>query len=135
MTKQVFINLPVKDLKKTVDFFDSLGFSFDKRFTNDDAACLIINENTYAMLLTEPFFLSFSKKELTDTSKSCEVMTALALESRGEIDKMYKKALSLGATSLREPKEQDMMYGASFADPDGHIWEILWMSPESMVNN
>ncbi|MBI5326480.1 MAG: VOC family protein [Ignavibacteriae bacterium] len=133
MNTKVFINLAVKDLKKTMDFFGKLGFEFNSQFTDENAACMIINEDAYAMLLTEPFFKSFIKKELTDAHNSTEVLVALSMESREKVNDFMQTALSNGATEDRETQDLGFMYGRAFNDPDGHIWEIFWMD-ENHVN-
>lgn len=129
MSIKIFVNLPVKDLKKSMDFFTNLGFSFNPQFTDDNAACLVFSEDIYAMLLTEKFFKTFITKEVADTSKSVEVINALFLDSRTAVDDLVDKALRTGATRYRDPDEMDFMYGRSFADLDGHLWEIGYMDP------
>ncbi len=129
MSTKIFVNLPVKDLKKSMEFFTNLGFSFNPQFTDDNAACLVFSEEIYAMLLTEKFFKTFITKEVTDTSKSVEVINALFLDSRAAVDELVDKALKAGATRYRDPDEMDFMYSRSFADLDGHLWEIGYMDP------
>lgn len=129
MSTKIFVNLPVKDLKKSMSFFTSLGFSFNKQFTDENAACLVISEDIYAMLLTEKFFKTFIKKELTDTAKSIEVINALMLDNRASVDELAEKAFKAGALKLRDPEDMGFMYSRSFIDLDGHHWEIGWMDP------
>ena len=131
MTK-IFMNLPVKSLDRSMDFFAALGFDFNPQFTNEHGACMVIGENTYAMLLTEPMFKGFTPKEIADATKTTEVMTALMVENRDTVDAMMEKALSAGGTEVRDPHAHGFMYGRAFNDPDGHIWEIGWMDPGHM---
>ena len=132
MTKQIFVNLPVKDLDKSKEFFTRLGFSFDEQFTDEKAACLVIGENIYSMLLTEPFFKTFIKKEISDAKKSTEVLIGIDVESREQVDELVKKALEAGGTVYREPQDHGWMYGHSFADLDGHQWEVMYMDESAM---
>ena len=132
MSTKIFVNLPVKDLNRSKDFFTKLGFSFNKQFTDENAGCLVIAEDIYAMLLTEPFFKSFTKKEIADARKSTETIVALGVESRGRVDELADKALASGGSAANEPMEMDGMYGRSFQDPDGHLWEVIWMAPASI---
>ena len=127
-----FINLPVKDLKKTMDFFAQVGFEFNLQFTDDKAACMIMNSNTYAMLLVEPFFQTFTKKELVDATRSTEVLVALSAQSRPQVDEIVDKALAAGGSPAGDPQDHGFMYSRSFQDIDGHIWEVLYMD-ESAV--
>jgi len=127
MATQLFVNLAVKDLKKTMDFFSKLGFTFNMQFTDENAACMIINNEAFIMLLQEPFFKTFTRKELVDAHKSTEVLTSISAESKDKVNEILDKALSMGATEAREPQDQSFMFGRSFSDPDGHIWEVFWM--------
>ncbi len=127
MSTSVFINLPVKDLKKTVAFYTALGFKFDARFTNDDAAGLIISEgHSYAMLLTHKHFKQFIKNEIADPVKVTQVLVAIQYESREAVDEIVRKAVAAGGKDAREPQYLPFMYGRAFSDPDGHIWEPFW---------
>lgn len=132
MATKIFVNLPIKDLGKSQDFFTKLGYSFNPQFSDENAACLVISEDIYAMLLTEPFFKTFTKKEIADARKSTEVLVALSSESKQEVDDLLRKALAAGATEAREPQDHGFMYGRSFEDLDGHIWEIFWMDPSAI---
>lgn len=133
MSKMVFINLPVRDLKRTIAFFNALGFKFDERFTNDDAAGLIINEgHSYAMLLTHKHFKSFIKNDIADPSKVTQVLIALKYDSREAVDEIVRKAVEAGGKDAREPQDVGFMYGRAFADPDGHVWEPFWMDPNAV---
>jgi len=133
MPTKIFVNLPVKDLKKTMDFFSHLGFSFNQQFTDEKAACLVINDGSiYAMLITEEFFKTFTKKPISDATKNTEVLIALDAESRQDVDDMVRKAVEAGGSVYMEPQDHGWMYGHSFADPDGHQWEILYMDESAI---
>lgn len=139
MAKQIFVNLPVKDLNKRIKFFTKLGFKFNPRFTDENSTCMIIGENIFAMLLVEKFFKGFIPgKEITDTSKSKEVLLGITAESREEVDEMIDKAVAVGGKEYREPADHGWMYGRAFQDFDGHIWEVFYMDesqmPEEMKN-
>lgn len=129
MAKQIFVNLPVKDLARSKAFFIALGYGFDPRFTDENAACLVIGENIYAMLLVENFFKTFTKKAIADATRSTEAIMALAYESRAKVDEIVGKALANGGSPSNEPNDLGWMYGKSFQDPDGHLWEAFWMDP------
>lgn len=132
INRKLFVNLPVKDLKRTTEFFSRLGFEFDPRFTDDKAACMIVSSEAYVMLLVEPFFKTFTDNELCDTARHTEGVFALSCESRAEVDGLVKKALSSGGSKAREPVDHGFMYSSSFYDPDGHHWEVLWMDPKHL---
>jgi predicted lactoylglutathione lyase len=127
MATKIFINLPVNDLKKSIDFFTQLGFSFNPQFTDDKATCMIISENIFAMLLTKPFFKTFTKKDIVDAKKGTEVLIALDAESRQKVEEMVTKAVAAGGLVYMPPQDHGWMYQHSFADLDGHQWEILYM--------
>ncbi len=127
MATKIFVNLPVKDLDKSKDFFAKLGFSFNPQFSDDKASCLIIGENIFAMLLTEPFFKTFTKKEIADAKKTTEALIAIDAESREKVDDIVKKAVEAGGAVYGDPEDHGWMYGHSFADLDGHQWEVLYM--------
>jgi predicted lactoylglutathione lyase len=131
MHKQIFVNLPVSDLKKSMTFFKALGLSFNPAFTNDQAACLVIGENIYAMLLVEDFFRTFTSKEIVDAKRSTEVLVCLSCESRAEVDDLVAKAIAAGGIAPREPQDHGFMYSHSFEDVDGHTWELVHMAPEA----
>jgi predicted lactoylglutathione lyase len=135
MVKQIFINLPVKDLKKTMSFFEKLGFTFNMQFTDDKAACMIIGENIYAMLLLDKFFKTFTNKEIADAKKSTEVLIAIDAESKYAVDEMIRKAVEAGGSTYRNPQDDGWMYGHSFADLDGHQWEVLYMDESQIPTN
>jgi len=125
--QSMFVNLPVKDLKKTIDFFTSVGFTFDERFTDDNATCMVIGPNMYAMLLKESFFGTFTDKHIVDATKAAEVIIALSVGSREEVDDIVKKALEAGGSPSKEAADHGFMYTWSFQDVDGHLWEVFHM--------
>ena len=128
MATKIFVNLPVKDLVKTKAFFAHLGYTFNPQFTNDDAACMVISEDIYAMLLTEPFFKGFIQKEIVDAKNATEVLVCLSAESRQAVDTMVSKAVEAGGKALPNKQEHgDFMYGWGYEDLDGHHWEVMWM--------
>lgn len=127
MVKQIFVNLPIKDLNRSVEFFTGLGFTFNPEFTDDKATCMIIGENIFAMLLTEEFFKTFlATTEVADATRVTEVLTALALESRAEVDMMMERALAAGGSEPRPAEDHGWMYSRAFQDLDGHIWEPFY---------
>lgn len=133
MASKIFVNLPVKDLQRSIAFFTQLGFSFNPRFTDDKAACMVIADGSiYSMLITEEFFRTFTKKDLSDAKKNTEVLIAIDAGSRKDVDDMIKKALAAGGATYMEPQDHGWMYGHSFADPDGHQWEILYMDESGL---
>ncbi|MGP4003247.1 VOC family protein [Streptomyces sp. 8N706] len=132
MSTKIFVNLPVKDLGRSVEFFTGLGYSFNPQFTDENAACLVISDDIYAMLLVEPFFKSFTKKEVADATKTTEAIVALGVESRQRVDELVDKALSTGGLPANEPMDEGFMYVRSFQDPDGHLWEVLYMDPAAV---
>ncbi len=127
MIKQIFVNLPVKDLEKTKAFWTKLGFSFNPQFTDENAAALVLGENIFAMLIQPSFFSRFTKKEIADATKVTEVINAISVGSREEVDTMMMSALEAGGTETRDKEDYGWMYNRSFTDLDGHIWEPVWM--------
>jgi uncharacterized protein len=125
---QIFVNLPVKDLKRSVAFFTRLGYTFNPQFTDENATCMIIGENLFVMLLVEKFFASFTSKPITDTSKSTEVLTCLACANREEVDRLVATARAAGATVPRPAQDHGFMYSHGYEDLDGHTWELVYMS-------
>lgn len=128
MPRMIFVNLPVTDLAASKAFFTALGFGIDERFTNDVAACVVIERDSiYAMLLTEPFFQGFINDAIADTTKERETLLCLSCASRDEVDALYDKAIAAGGKPWRPVVDQGPMYGASFQDLDGHVWELMHM--------
>jgi predicted lactoylglutathione lyase len=132
MSRKIFVNLPVKDLKRSMEFFGRLGFSFNPRFTDETAACMVVSEEIYAMLLTHAKFKEFTPHPISDAKKSTEVLVCLTCDSRGEVDEVVGKAVAAGGKTFKEPMDYGFMYGRSFQDPDGHIWEWIWMDPAAV---
>lgn len=132
MSRMIFVNLPVSDLQRSIDFWTSLGFAFDPQFTDDKASCMTISDHACVMLLTQEFFSTFTGKEVVDATKQTEALLALSAESRDEVDSLTDKALALGASFVRDAEDHGYMYSRSFEDPDGHIWEVLFMDPAAL---
>lgn len=132
MATQIFLNLPVKDLDRSVAFFTKLGYTFNPKFTNEKATCMIISDTIYVMLLTEAFFQTFTKKEIVDAHKSVEVSIALSADSKDAVNEMVGKAEAAGATIPNPASDYGFMYQHSFEDLDGHHWEYVWMDPKGM---
>jgi predicted lactoylglutathione lyase len=130
--KSMFVNLPVKDLKKSVEFFTKVGFEFNPNFTDDNATCMVIGENIYSMLLVEEYFKTFIKKEISDASKTTEVLIALMVESREKVDKLVNSAIDAGGNIANDTQDLGFMYQRSFLDLDGHQWEIGFMDESAI---
>ena len=129
MATQIFVNLPVRDLNRSVEFFTRLGFTFNPQFTDENATCMIVGEDIFVMLLVESFFKTFTHKEISDATSSTEVIVSLSTDSREIVDEMIRKAVAAGATTPSDPKEMGFMYQHGFQDLDGHLWEIFFMEP------
>ena len=131
MATNIFVNLAVKNLHKTKEFFSNLGYTFNQQFSDEKAACMVISETIYAMLISEAYFKTFiPNKEISDTSKSKEVLLALSADSRQQVDELADKAIAAGGKNFRDPDDHGFMYSRSFEDLDGHVWEVFWMNPE-----
>lgn len=128
MANNIFVNLPVRDLQASIRFFSHLGYSFNQHYTDDSATCMIVAENIFVMLLTEPRFQEFTPKPLVDAHKSTEVLICLQLESREAVDTLVAKAVEAGGSTYREPQDHGFMYGHGYQDLDGHLWELGYMS-------
>jgi predicted lactoylglutathione lyase len=128
MAMMTFVNLPVKDLAKSTEFFTALGFTFDQEFTDENATRMIVSEESSVMLLVEPFFAGFiAGQEIADTSRSREVLVGLSAESRDQVDDLTDKALAAGGQAVGEPVDQGFMYMRAFRDLDGHQWSFIHM--------
>jgi uncharacterized protein len=127
MIRQIYVNLPIRDMARTRAFWTAMGFGFNERFTNEQAACLVIADNIQAMLLTEPFFQGFTKLPVADARACTEVLLALSCDSRAEVETLVARAIAAGATTPNAPKDHGFMFQHGFADPDGHQWEVFWM--------
>ena len=132
MATKIFLNLPVNDLERSKAFFSSLGFTFNPQFSNEDAACLILGDNIFSMLITEPFFKTFHKKEVSDTAKGTEVHIAIDVPTRNEVDRMIENAMKAGGKEYREPMDEGWMFSRAFEDLDGHMWEIMYMDEKAI---
>ena len=129
MNAQIWVNLPIKNLKRSVEFFTKLGYTFNPQFTDENATCMIVGENIFVMLLVEKFFQSFTDKTICDATQSAEVMMGLSCASRSEVDAMVRKAVAAGGKTPRKPQDHGFMYGHGYEDLDGHIWELFYMEP------
>ncbi|RWY55498.1 VOC family protein [Mucilaginibacter gilvus] len=129
MATQIFVNLPVKDLNKSVEFFTKLGYTFNPQFTNEQATCMIVSDTIFVMLLVESFFKTFSDKEIADSSKVVESIICLSTDGRDAVDTIISKAVEAGATTPKDKIDYGFMYSGSFEDIDGHQWEYMWMDP------
>jgi len=127
MNQQIYVNLPVRDLERSKAFFGALGYSFNPQFTNEQGACMVISDDIYAMLLTEPFCQTFTSKPLADARKTTEVLICLSCASRAEVDQLVAKAKAAGGTVPRASQDHGFMYQHGFEDLDGHIWELAYM--------
>src|SRR5690606_38749874 len=134
MATKVFINLPVKNLDQSKEFFESLGFSINPQFTDENAACIVVSETIHVMLLTETYFQTFTKKPISNAKESTEVLIALDADSKEEVQQTVAKAQKLGATIYSEPQDHGWMYQHSFADLDGHQWEFAYMDISQFPN-
>lgn len=132
MATKVFINLPVQDLDKSIEFFSGLGFDFNPQFTDENATCMVVSETIFVMLLTETYFKTFTKKPISDAKTATEVLIALDTDSREEVQQIVAKAEQLGASIYSEPQDHGWMYQHSFADLDGHQWEFAYMDLSQM---
>jgi uncharacterized protein len=126
MIKQIFINLPVTNLEKSKAFFVNLGFTINEQFTNKDAACIVMSETMFVMLLTKSFYKTFTSKKIIDATSNTEVINAIAVESKAKVNEMVEKALASGGFKANKLFDHGWMYSWSFEDPDHHVWEVMW---------
>jgi predicted lactoylglutathione lyase len=129
MATQIFMNLPVRDLDRSVQFFTALGFKFNQDYTDENATCMVINDDAFVMLLVEKFFKTFTAKKIVDATSATEAIMAFSVDSREEVDQMVGKALAAGGSESQPLQDYGFMYSHSFQDPDGHLWEVMWMDP------
>jgi uncharacterized protein len=127
MSRMIFVNLPVQDLQQSIEFFTQLGFKFNPQFTNENATCMIVSDDIFVMLLVEKFFKTFTPKDISDASRSSEVIITLSTDSREEVDQLVDKAMQAGAHKSAPAQDQGFMYVRGFQDLDGHLWEIMYM--------
>lgn len=131
MSQKIFVNLPVQDLAYSRSFFKALGFSINEHFSDDTAACVVISDTIYVMLLTYPKFKAFTPHRICDAKQSTEVLVCLSCESREKVDALVGAAINAGGSLYSDPQDHGFMYGHGFQDPDGHIWELMWMDPNA----
>lgn len=132
MATKIFVNLPVRNLKKSIEFFAKLGFTFNPQFTDETAACMIVGEDIFVMPLTHAKFKTFTPKEICDAKNSTEALVCLSSESREKVNDMVRKAVAGGGTTYNQPQDHEFMYGHGFQDLDGHMWEWIYMEPSAV---
>ncbi|HEV7765247.1 MAG TPA: VOC family protein [Thermoanaerobaculia bacterium] len=132
MSREIFVNLSVRDLDKSKEFFAALGFTFNPQFTDENAACMIISDKAYVMLLVEPYFRGFMDNQICDTSTHTEALFALSCASKAEVDHIVRKAIEAGGRHAKNANDLGFMYSWSFYDLDGHHWEVLFMDPAAV---
>ncbi|MEM5384492.1 VOC family protein [Paraburkholderia phymatum] len=133
MHKQIYVNLAVSSVEKSKAFFSQLGFTFEPKFTNEQAAAMVIGENIYAMLLAKDFFQTFTHKTLCNPKESTEALICISCDSRAQVDELVAKARAAGGAVPRAPQDHGFMYGHGFEDIDGHIWELVYMDPNAVM--
>ena len=129
MATKIFVNLPVKSLDESVEFFTALGYTFNPQFTDETATCMVVSDDIFVMLLTEAKFKTFTPKEICDATKSTEVLVCLSCDSREHVDDLVRKAVAAGGSTYNEPTDYGFMYSHGYQDLDGHIWELIYMDP------
>jgi hypothetical protein len=129
---KLFVNIPVNDLQRSIEFFESLGFAFNTQFTDATATCMLVGEDAYFMLLDKARFTGFSKRPVGDPRKETNALFSFSVNSRAEVDETVKKALAAGGSHAADPQDHGFMYGRSFYDLDGHHWEVFWMDPSAI---
>jgi uncharacterized protein len=134
MARQIFINLPTKNLQTTARFFSKLGFRFNPQFSDENAQCMIISDDIYVMFLTESYFRSFTKKDIPDTATSAGAIYSLTAESREAVDDFMQRCIQEGGRDVSQPQTWDFMHTRTFEDPDGHLWEIFYMDMTKVAN-
>lgn len=132
MQKQIFVNLAVKNLDKSIGFFTKLGFTFNAQFTDETATCMIVSDDIFVILLTEAKFKTFTPKAICDATKNTEVLVCLSCESRTDVDEMAHTSVSAGGTTYNEPQDHGFMYAHGYQDLNEHIWELVYMEPEAV---
>jgi len=132
MSRKLFVNLPVRNLKRSVDFFTKLGFAFNPQFTDEKGTCMIFSDDGFVMLLEDDRFRDFTRQQICDTRTHTEGLFAFSCESRAEVDALFETALSAGAKPAMDPQDHGFMLTKSFYDLDGHHWEIFWMDPQAL---
>lgn len=132
MNTKIFVNLPVKDLKKSIEFFTKIGYTFNQQFTDETATCMVVSDTIFVMLLVEERFKEFTKKPISDAKKQTEVLVSIQVESRAKVEEMVNKAIDAGGEIYSDPQDHGWMYIRSFADLDGHQWELAYID-ESQI--
>ena len=130
--RSIFVNLPVADVAASRSFFTALGFTINEQFSDENTACVVVEENIYAMVMNPARFADFVVGEIADARRTTEVLLALSADSREDVDRMRSTALAHGGSEWKPNQDHGFMYGASFADPDGHVWEVVWMDPAAV---
>jgi len=133
-SRLIFLNVAVSDLQTSKAFFGKLGFEFNPTFTNDDCACMVVSEQAYVMLQTKDSFSRFVTKPIADPAAATEAIVCVSADSREDVDAFADTALASGGSAAREPQDYGFMYGRSFHDPDGHVWEVMWMDQQAVEN-
>lgn len=131
MPTMIFVNLPVKDLARSTAFYEALGYKRNPMFSDDNASCIVVSEEIHVMLLVESYFKTFTKKDIANASKTTEAIVCISAESREAADALADAALASGGSFSNDPMDEGFMYGRSFQDPDGHLWEVMWMDPNA----
>lgn len=131
----IFVNLPVRDVKRSRAFFAQLGYTFNEQFSNENTLCMVISDTIFAMLLEHDRFQEFTPKAIADASRTTEVLLALSCPSKDEVTRLADVALAAGGTEARPPQDHGFMYARSINDLDGHIWELFWMDPKAVAGN
>ena len=129
---KLFVNIPVSDLQRSITFFEALGFTFNRQFTDATATCMLVGEDAYFMLLTRARFTEFSKRPVGDARKETNALFAISVDSRAQVDTVVQQALAAGGSPAADPQDHGFMYGRSFYDLDGHHWEVFWMDPSAI---
>jgi predicted lactoylglutathione lyase len=130
--RKLFVNIPVGNLQRSIDFFETLGFTFNRQFTSADTTCMLVGEDAYFMLLEQPRFAGFCVRPTGDPRQSTQALFAISVDSRDAVDQMVKTAIASGGAAAADPQDHGFMYGSSFFDPDGHHWEVFWMDPATV---
>ena len=133
MSKLIFVNLPVADLVAAKAFYEAIGATNNPQFTDDTAACMVFSDTIHVMLLTHDKFAQFTPKRIADAHATSEVLIAISADSREAVDEITDKALAAGGREPRDKQDYGFMYGRSFEDPDGHIWEPMWMDMSAFL--
>lgn len=129
MPRQIFVNLPVKDLARSRTFFEALGFAFESKYSADEALCISVGHNIFVMLLSEKLFATYTTKPLCDATQNTEVLVCVSCDSKEQVDMLVRKAGANGGKIPRPPQDHGFMYGYAFEDLDGHIWELIYLTP------